>query len=176
MNFRKYSEMFQHIAGMEFNSEEVKFYFHQTGLGGTDFLDVGCGDSLFIKKYLEENSPEKIDYVGLDLFTKRKDVVQADMHDLPFKKETFSDVLMMNVLEHSVAPFIAIHEAHRVLKKRGILHILLPVGLGHELFDEEHFIVPSEIQINNLLSKAGFHHLTTKRYGTIVAYTGYKNE
>lgn len=52
--------------------------------------------------------------------------VQADVHRLPFRDETFDLVLCTEVLEHLHAPDSALREMHRVLKPRGKLILTTP--------------------------------------------------
>jgi len=45
--------------------------------------------------------------------------VICDIHSLPFLREEFDFVYCSHVLEHSIAPMIALKEIHRVLKPEG---------------------------------------------------------
>ncbi len=78
----------------------------------------------------------------------------ADIHELPFKKAEFDVVYAANILEHSVAPFVALVEWRRVLKPRGKLIVVMPSG--EWLKEYYHFSVLTHSQMHDLLDKAGF--------------------
>lgn len=79
---------------------------------------------------------------------------KADMHRLPFKNESYDCLYASNILEHSVAPFIALREWHRVLKKKGWLILVMPSK--EWLRQYYHFSVLTHSQTKELLYKAGF--------------------
>jgi SAM-dependent methyltransferase len=56
----------------------------------------------------------------------------GDIHNMPFQHEVFSFVHASNVLEHSLAPYIALMECRRVLKPGGIASFVLPSFEGRE--------------------------------------------
>lgn len=58
----------------------------------------------------------------------RTDAVHAlgDMHSLPFSDDTFAEVLMDNVLEHSEATTEILEEVYRILRPGGIVYIYVP--------------------------------------------------
>ena len=76
-------------------------------------LNIGCGSSF-------EGD------VRMDI--KRTSAVNliADAHFLPFKDESFSQVVCTEVLEHLESPIQALREIKRVLKKKGVVFITVP--------------------------------------------------
>lgn len=88
-------------------------------------LDLGCNNGHY-KPYIEN-------YVGLDiaraLLRKFKaDRVWARGQNLPFKKETFDNILLTEVLEHIPEHQQVLQECNRILKPRGNLLITTPYG------------------------------------------------
>lgn len=55
-----------------------------------------------------------------------------DIHDMPFAHGIFDSVAAFNVLEHSLAPYIALLECRRVLRYRGTAVFSLPSFSGAE--------------------------------------------
>jgi len=128
--------------------------------GCKTILDVGAGCGATVKALLDEHkiamgvtvNPKEI------IIAKKEFNVElelADMHDLPYGDNSFDGLIMWDVLEHSVSPFIALSEARRVLKKDGKILIYMP--------DEEdwteciyHYSVMSETQMNFMFRRLGF--------------------
>ncbi|WP_020674026.1 class I SAM-dependent methyltransferase [Amycolatopsis nigrescens] len=84
-------------------------------------LDVGCGEGA-----LREAVPEGTWLVGLDASaTMLADVpppkVQADAVALPFADGVFDAVVAVNVFDHLPDPLPGLREAHRVLRRDGVL-------------------------------------------------------
>ena len=79
-------------------------------------LNLGCGSDI------------KPDYINLD-FEKFSGVdVVADLNKLPwnFKDNSFSDILMSNILEHLDNPFQTMKEIHRISKNNALIKIKTP--------------------------------------------------
>ena len=78
-------------------------------------LDVGCGESPYSKYF-----PNRVSF---DLeYTEGANLI-ADVNDLPFKNESFEQILCSEVLEHLEVPERGVKEMERVLKKNGKLII-----------------------------------------------------
>lgn len=96
-----------------------------------NILDIGAGCGQTIDMFRKQGktaigitcNPKEI------LIAKQEydiDLILSDMHDLPFEDNTFDGIIMWDVLEHSIAPFIALSEASRVLKTEGKMLIYMP--------------------------------------------------
>jgi SAM-dependent methyltransferase len=85
------------------------------------------------------------------------EVVLGDMHDTPFKSDSFDLVFSSNVLEHAFSPYGALLELRRVLKLGGEIYSVIPTfetdGGGNTPW---HLHCMSETQWFSLLHKAGF--------------------
>ena len=98
-------------------------------------LDVGCGGGAFTRgiKYYRRD----LDLWGIDISRKSIDFakgvsenvnfVLGSAYKLPFKDDTFDAVVSFDVLEHLDKPALAIREVKRVLKPRGIFHLVTPI-------------------------------------------------
>lgn len=63
------------------------------------------------------------------------DVVLAelgDMHDMPYQSGAFGFVYASNVLEHALAPYVALMEIRRVLAENGVAYLVMPSFAGME--------------------------------------------
>ena len=79
-------------------------------------LDIGAKESCY-----SGNNAIKLDiapYKGVN--------VVADAHNLPFKDNSFDNVMLIEVLEHLKAPAKAVSEMHRILDKKGKLVLAVP--------------------------------------------------
>jgi SAM-dependent methyltransferase len=90
-------------------------------------LDAGCGVG-HLGQSLERVGRANIDLIGTDfqeellarVTTGYEGLVEADVHNLPFKDGAFSAVLTSNALHHFPDPFRAMVEIARVLKPGGV--------------------------------------------------------
>ena len=129
---------------------------------GEYVLDIGCGTGWsteqLAKKYTYAMGisiqPLEIAYavehhIGNIYFT------LMDMHELDYPDKYFDAVYIRECLEHSIAPFIALAEANRVLKLGG--HIMVNTPPVEEWSNWHcHYIVPTPEQLKALLAKCGF--------------------
>ena len=70
---------------------------------------------------------KKDSYINLDLFEECKPDILADLDKpLPFKDESFDEILADNVLEHIDDVRKTMNEFHRVIKPGGMLYIIVP--------------------------------------------------
>lgn len=121
-------------------------------------LEVGCGAG-GMARGLKAYRPD-LDVFGCDISRRairatrgnegRVSFSVADAHRLPFCDESFSAVVMFDILEHLQTPGHAIGEAQRVLRPGGVLHLFAPCeGSLHTL--------------HGLLARAGWR--AKERYG-----------
>lgn len=134
-------------------------------------LDIGCGTMPYRKELLQVVN----EYTGLDYPETKKlypgapspDVL-GDAKHLPFANKVFDTVLMLQVLEHIDDPELAIKEAHRVLKDRGVLIISVPFMYPVHDIPYDYFRF-TQYAIKNLLSyKFKIIHLS--RDGTFLEF------
>jgi ubiquinone/menaquinone biosynthesis C-methylase UbiE len=64
--------------------------------------------------------------VRLDIGHTSSVTVLGDMHALPFTTDTFDEVLLDNVLEHTSETTAVLSEVHRVLRPGGVAYVFVP--------------------------------------------------
>lgn len=115
-----------HKAKRRYITEYIKKYTQKKKL---TILDVGCGTGKNMEVLAQYG-----DIWGVDaskealLFCKKRGLTQVKLghvEHLPFEKEIFDVVCVLDVLEH-VADSIAIKEIKRVLKDEGLIIITVP--------------------------------------------------
>ncbi len=94
-------------------------------------LDVGCGAGNILQKVSSGNL-FGIDISALLLFKAKERLrenaflIQSDAQSLPYKGQTFSQVICSEVLEHLLDPSAALNEISRVLRAEGIAVVSVP--------------------------------------------------
>ena len=85
-------------------------------------LDIGCGNLLDRVGFTPGD-----EYIGVDITRSKYTRLLADIHNLPFKNESFDSCICNAVLEHIREPEIALNECNRVLKRGGgVLWVSVP--------------------------------------------------
>jgi SAM-dependent methyltransferase len=74
-------------------------------------------------------SAASLEYVKVDVRSRSRDVVKADITAMPFEDASFDVALCSHVLEHVLDDGKAIAELYRVLKAGGVVYMLQPVWL-----------------------------------------------
>ena len=95
-------------------------------------LNLGCGSDV------------RDGWVNADSHPVDASVIQTDIgRDLPFKDESFDMILASHILEHIVHFDRAWIEIHRILKKGGILDVVVPYGFNTDPFHVHYFDLQS---------------------------------
>lgn len=95
--------------------------------------------------------------------SKSNRIKYGDMHDIPFDDKFFDAIYCSHTFEHSIAPYIALCEFNRILKKKGLVFIILPEEGDYWTTCWGHFFCPTIRQMLGLLHKAGFIDVRTWR-------------
>jgi ubiquinone/menaquinone biosynthesis C-methylase UbiE len=125
-------------------------------------IDVGCG----VGSNLKVLKSKEMNVIGLDksfnvLRTNIQKIklplVNGDLHNLPFKPNSFKLIIAMDVLEHLDNDEIGIEEIYRILDKGGILILTVPAfnflwGLQDEITGHKRRYLQKEI-FKKLVSK-----------------------
>ena len=94
-------------------------------------LEVGCGAGNILEKVPSANL-FGIDISALVLFKAKERLrengllLQSDAQSLPFKGQTFAQVICSEVLEHLLDPSAALNEMARVLRAEGVAVVSVP--------------------------------------------------
>jgi SAM-dependent methyltransferase len=123
-------------------------HFPKATQKGCLVLDLGCGEGV----HREVCEHAGFEYVGVDIRHEKAHIL-GDAHALPFADDSFDFILSIATLEHLRNPFIAIREAHRVLKPGA--RLLGSVAFLEPFHDLSYFH-HSHHAINYLLQDANF--------------------
>lgn len=99
-------------------------------------LELGCGQSILLKYLVDNKFIKQENVYGLDqskeaiVYSKRNlpkaDLRSGDIYRLPYKRNTFDIVLLMETIEHLENPIAGLSEARRVLRENGLLYLSFP--------------------------------------------------
>ena len=140
-------------------------------------LDVSCGSGEFLRE-LSEKTAAKLH--GMDFSEKmvklasrklygKAEIIQGDVHQLPYGDNTFDDVVSTEAFHHYYDQRKALHEMKRVAKKGGkviIADINFFMRFIHRLFEH---LEPGCVKINspqemkNFFLTEGLVNITQKR-------------
>ena len=109
---------------------------------GKTFLDIGCCNT-YLKGKLQSI------WVGIELaHTHNPNISQGDIHCLENIQSEFADIVFAShVLEHTLAPIVALFEMKRVMKHNGDMIIVLPVYPGY-MYNGHNYMMPAESWIH----------------------------
>lgn len=126
---RKYMKFYESSVGKRIAKEEAN-YISSCFKDCKNVLSVGCGPAV-VEEILTKINPE-MKIVGLDiskdmlLFAPSSiETIVGNAKDTPFENECFDAVLFLTSLEFIDDYTKALEEAHRVLKPKGIILIVL---------------------------------------------------
>lgn len=89
-----------------------------------DSLDLGCGPTLVGRLFKKGNLiglDPLVDELEIQRLYPDVELIDGRGEELPFKDESFDVVFCRNVIDHSQSPKKIVSEAHRVLRKNGLL-------------------------------------------------------
>jgi 2-polyprenyl-3-methyl-5-hydroxy-6-metoxy-1,4-benzoquinol methylase len=134
-------------------------------------LDLGyMGNEIVgtqLHDFLVKNHNGKI--IGVDI--QRGAEIEADLNKkTPFKKNSITNIIAADVIEHLLKPFEFLKECHRILKPKGKLILTTPnaISLNHILrgegkLTEDHQYCWLQYQLRNLIKLAGFDIIKERR-------------
>lgn len=128
-------------------------------------LNIGAGEMQWLenKLFLKNKNffSSDLDPKNLGNGNKAINKVECDATKMPFKDEYFSQVIILDVLEHIKDHHKALYEINRILKRNGKLVICVPNDTFLSYFNpvryvqhERHYTIK---QIVDLLNKNGFY-------------------
>lgn len=151
----------------------VRYHFASEFCEGKEVLEVACGSGQglgYLAKKAKRVVGADIDKKLLGIANKHykgRDKIQlklADAHQLPFADNSFDVLILYESIYYLAYPEKFINEAHRVLRKNGILLICTAnkdwSGFNPSPYSHEYFSAPD---LFNLLKANGF--INIKLYG-----------
>jgi ubiquinone/menaquinone biosynthesis C-methylase UbiE len=94
-----------------------------------NILDIGCGDGYVLEKLHENSIGLDVSFTAIKNLKKRlvnKKVVIGDAEYLPFKKNSFYEIICSELLEHVENPEKVLQEISRVIKRDGNILLTIP--------------------------------------------------
>jgi len=91
---------------------------------GSEVLDIG--GSKVNKRGLFNIADHKLEVKYLNISEKREPDILGDAANIAVKSNSFDGAILAEVLEHVINPETVLKEAHRILKKDGVLFITTP--------------------------------------------------
>jgi SAM-dependent methyltransferase len=173
--------------------EKIVFFFRwarahkiRSSLRPGAVLDVGCGRGItlhFLKKWGWDCTGTQLSRNAAEYARKTFDlrIMEQDLLEARFEKDTFDLVILAHVLEHVPDPMAYLKEINRILRKKGVLILALP-NAGNLLVDTfkekwfgwdlpRHLYHFTPRTINQMLSQAGFK--TVKKDNFSLEYAPY---
>ncbi len=140
---------------------------------GGNLLDVGSSFGGFLKAaepYFIPHGIEISNYAGGHSRSLLGDAIHiGTLADHPFKKDYFSAITMVELIEHLPDPLFALRECHRLLRKGGVLLIQTAnmaglqaklQGSDYAYFMPGHLSYFSKSNLAGALTRAGFSRVT----------------
>lgn len=95
-------------------------------------LEIGCAEGFVTGKLAKKIAHVIASDISLSYLRRARmnmphiDFARLDVHNIPFGDNVFDCLVCTEVLEHTLSPFKALEEIHRVLKSEGFLVISVP--------------------------------------------------
>jgi len=162
MNEKKWNEYIQRLKVPKTNSginitirkSDIEFISKFADISNKKILDIGCEEGATLEHFKKRFNCE---IYGATLGDTNKEyITKCDMHELDFDDDSFDIVFISHTLEHSISPYIVLHEIRRVLKKGGIVIIIMPEEGDIWTSVKQHYSTMTFRQLFNLLNKLSF--------------------
>jgi 2-polyprenyl-3-methyl-5-hydroxy-6-metoxy-1,4-benzoquinol methylase len=137
--------------------DQFVFNFSET----SRILDAGCGEGVFVKKYLKRG----YNISGIDLNYESDYVSRGDITQLAHPPDTFDAVLCLDVLEHLTFPdqTKVLQQFHKILRNDGKLLISVP-NLSH-IGSRFHFFFRGDLKRTD----CEYNHISERPYREWIA-------
>ena len=128
---------------------------------GKKMIDVGCGQSQFKDLYGD------FDVCGIDFYPYPGANIITDLNkNIPLKSGTVDVAILSNVLEHIYKPIEMLTEIARVLKKDGVVILVVPfmIKIHQAPFDFHRY---THFCLERMCKDAGFENIRIDKVGNI---------
>jgi SAM-dependent methyltransferase len=143
--------------------------------GSRQILDVGCGTGMMLSELTRYGDAFGVDASedALEACRSRglKQVQRADSPPLPFERESFDVITVLDVLEHLDDDVGMLGDLHRLLRPGGLLLVTVPAYMflwGPHDEINEHRRRYTEPQLRRGLVEAGFRASRTTYFNTLL--------
>jgi ubiquinone/menaquinone biosynthesis C-methylase UbiE len=117
-------------------------------------IDLGCGVGWFVNVLRECGVDARGITYQKEEAKGHKYIDVGDLHELPYRDDSFDGMVMWDALEHTQSPYIALCEARRVVKPGGCGTVFIP---GKFWWDcKYHIICPNILQMTHLTNISGW--------------------
>ena len=113
----------------------IKFLLSNTKIDkNAKIIDLGCREGLFLEKL---NNKGFTNLYGIDISKKAIDIINKtyptfkcsveDIHHISYDNDVFDVIICTHTLEHCDNLDVIINEMHRILKKKGLILVEVPI-------------------------------------------------
>jgi SAM-dependent methyltransferase len=106
-------------------------------------LCVGCRNDVELNLFQEAGVSE---VVGIDVASRRRDILVMDMHDMSFDDDRFDAVYASHSLEHAFDVDRVVAELKRVARPGAVIGVEVPLGPGSTDADRISFVGLDELR------------------------------
>ena len=138
----------------------LKFFSHDEIKSNSLVLDLGSGDSSFLKACKKRN-------INVNDLDKSKDAINFEVDKINYEDNFFDFVCLNSVIEHIREPKLLLNEIYRILKKNGKLLIISPncsYALQKFYHDPTHMHPYTDISIKKILTLYNFKQINVKPF------------
>jgi len=118
-------------------------------------LDVGCGLGELLELYKNSYGVDSNPFVVEYCKSKKLKCFLGNAYKTPFRNGMFNTVICSHLIEHLDKPSVAFKEFKRVLRKNGLLIIIVPNKKGYQR-DKTHVKYWNEKNLTGILKKFNF--------------------
>src|SRR6266516_5194886 len=94
---------------------------------GKRVLVIGAGDKVQFYRHVFEGSK----VITSDVHLQFEPEIVIDAHQIPFRQNTFELILLSQVLEHTLQPWIVAKELERTVAAGGYIHVEVPANFPY---------------------------------------------
>ena len=158
------------LSPVAFRNWSIVFKDYLPSLSSGGLLDIGSANASYVGEIDTKFDP--IVFFDLNYFPNVLNV-RGDVHTLPFKSESFQNILCLQLFEHLPKPHEAIKEVNRVLQKGGTLILSVPhLSRLHEIPHD--YFRYTQYGLEQLLQEGPFEIIDLQVTGGLLLFLGHQ--
>ncbi len=142
VNFRtEYEKFGQKISRLDNITDRSRKNLTVKLASGANGLEIGCAEGYMTAELSKKFSFFVASDISINYLKRAKSLVNNvsfiafDCHHLPFKNNSFDNIVLTEVLEHTLSPFRVLEEIRRVLTDNGQLILSVPNNMSlHNIY------------------------------------------